>query len=129
MGDLISRNYILKEIEYCEQQTKRDGTASMWDFFMAMEAFRNTVKKAPNANADGNGWIPCTERLPANDNDTYILLSFENFNVPCVGRYIEDEDGGTFYVGDEDESCISQDMYVNAWMPLPASYRECEQNG
>lgn len=67
------------------------------------------------------GWIPCSERLPKNDN--YILLSFENFSVPLVGRYESNEDGGVFYVGDETESCISQDIIVNAWRPLPEPYK------
>ena len=68
------------------------------------------------------GWIPCSERLPENDN--YILLSFENFTVPLVGRYEEDESGGAFYVGDEEESCVSQNIIVNAWRELPEQYKE-----
>ena len=35
----------------------------------------------------------------------------------------EDENGGAFYVGDDDETCVSQDMFVNAWMPLPTPYQ------
>lgn len=55
----------------------------------------------------------------------YILLSFENFSTPIVGRYEEDEDGGgAYYVGDDTETCSSQDLYVNAWMPLPERYKE-----
>lgn len=68
-----------------------------------------------------NGWIPVEEELP--ETDKYILLSFSNFSIPCVGRYEEDENGGTFYVGDDDESCVSQDMFVNAWQPLPHPYQ------
>ena len=68
-----------------------------------------------------NGWIPVEEELP--ETDKYILLSFSNFSIPCVGRYEEDENGGAFYVGDDDESCVSQDMFVNAWMNLPAPYQ------
>ena len=67
-----------------------------------------------------NGWIPCSEPP---ENDRYVLLSFENFSVPMVGRYEEDENGGAFYVGDDDETCVSQDMFVNAWMNLPAPYQ------
>lgn len=60
--------------------------------------------------------VPITEK--------YILLSFENFSVPCIGRYEEDEDGGgAYYVGDETETCSSQDLFVNAWMELPESYK------
>lgn len=66
-------------------------------------------------------WIP-SEEPPASGK--YVLLSFENFSNPLVGRYEEDEDGGgTYYVGDDEESCISQDIIVNAWMPLPKLYK------
>lgn len=85
---------------------------------------KEIVKKA--SEEYNGGWIPCSERYP--DNDNYVLLSFENYSVPCVGRYEEDENGGAFYIGDEDESCVSQDMFVNAWQPLPEPYRESEQN-
>lgn len=54
----------------------------------------------------------------------YILLSFANFNVPLVGRYEEDEEGGAYYIGDETETCSSQELIVNAWMPLPEPYKE-----
>ena len=69
-------------------------------------------------------WILIDEKLP--DTEDYILLSFENFSLPQVGRYEYDhlEESGAFYLGDELETCISQDLYVNAWMPLPKCYRE-----
>lgn len=67
-----------------------------------------------------NGWIPCSE--PPKD-DGYVLLSFENFSVPMVGRYEEDENGGSYYIGDDMESCVTQDIFVNAWMNLPAPYQ------
>ena len=78
-------------------------------------------KLARDTNVGSNGWIPVEEELP--ETDKYILLSFSNFSIPCVGRYEEDENGGAFYVGDDDESCVSQDMFVNAWMNLPAPYQ------
>lgn len=67
-------------------------------------------------------WIDIMEKLPENDN--YVLVSFSNFSVPCIGRYICDDLGGTFYIGDEDESFIENDLIVNAWMPLPECYKE-----
>lgn len=66
-------------------------------------------------------WIPVEEQLP--EDDGYVLMSFENFSLPLIGRYEVDETGGVFYAGDDDESCISQDLIVNAWMPLPEPYR------
>lgn len=70
-----------------------------------------------------DGWIPVEERLP--EDNRYILLSFENFSLPLVGRYEENEEGGAFYIGDcdEEDTCISNDLYVNAWMSLPEPYR------
>ena len=67
-------------------------------------------------------WIPVSERLP--DADEYILVSFENFSVPMIGRYAVDDDGGTFRVGDKDDSFVQHVLYVNAWQPLPEPYRE-----
>ena len=66
-------------------------------------------------------WIPVEERLP--DPDDNILMSFENFDIPLVGRYEADGEGGAFYVGDDRESCASAYLFVNAWMPLPKPYR------
>ena len=67
-------------------------------------------------------WIDADVEVPIGKG--YILISFANFSVPCVGRYEEDENGdGTFYLGDETETCNSQELFVNAWMPLPEPYR------
>lgn len=84
----------------------------------------NVIKKFVQEVAEeyNDGWISCSEKFP--DNESYILLSFDNFSVPCVGRYKQDESGGAFYIGDDDETCISQDLYVNAWQPLPVPYKE-----
>ena len=82
------------------------------------KVIKETVKEIEENH---NGWIPVDEELP--ETDKYILLSFSNFSIPCVGRYEEDENGGAFYVGDDDETCVSQDMFVNAWMNLPAPYQ------
>ena len=68
------------------------------------------------------GWIPVTERLP--ETGKHVLIAFSNFTVPITGRYEEDEEGGAFFSGDEDESLISKGLIVNAWMPLPEPYHE-----
>ena len=75
-------------------------------------------------------WIPVTERLP--ENDDYVLMSFENFSLPLVGRYVDDEKlGGAWYLGDcfDEDTCLANDLFVNAWMPLPEPYREDEEDG
>lgn len=69
-------------------------------------------------------WIPVEERLP--DSDKFVLISFENFPIPQIGRYEEDKEGGTWYVGDDDVSCSSCGIFVNAWMPLPERFKHEE---
>lgn len=39
-----------------------------------------------------DGWIPVEEQLP--EDDSYILLSFDNFTIPIIGRYEERKEGG-----------------------------------
>lgn len=88
----------------------------------AIEIVKQDAEKfGTDTNVGSNGWIPVEEELP--ETDKYILLSFSNFSIPCVGRYEEDENGGAFYIGDETESCVKQDMFVNAWMNLPTPYQ------
>lgn len=85
------------------------------------DAYINAIEIVKQeAEQYNNGWIPYSEPP---ENDRYVLLSFENFSVPMVGRYEEDENGGAFYVEDDDETCVSQDMFVNAWMNLPDPYK------
>ena len=72
-------------------------------------------------NHMNDGWIPVEEKVP--DSGIYIFLSFTNFTLPMIGRYEKDSDSGAFYIGDEEETCVSQDLYVNAWQPLPKPYR------
>ena len=70
-------------------------------------------------------WIPVAELLP--QSGKYVLMSFENFTLPAIGRYeVNDEGDGAWYLGDNDEgdTCCSVGLFVNAWMPLPEPYRE-----
>lgn len=84
---------------------------------------RKWYQKGYEDGRKDNGWIPVETKLP--EDDRYILLSFENFSLPLVGRYEENEKGGAFYLGDcdEEDTCISNDLYVNAWTYLPERYR------
>mgnify|MGYP003227789574 FL=1 len=69
-------------------------------------------------------WISCSERMP--EDESYILVSFENYTMPDIARYEENDEGGTFYPGDDEKSYSSYGFFVNAWMPLPEPYREEE---
>ena len=67
-------------------------------------------------------WILISERLP--EDESYILVSFENSTMPDIARYEENDEGGTFYPGDDEKSYSSYGVFVNAWMPLPEPYKE-----
>lgn len=85
------------------------------------------LKQIQEAMRQYKGWIPIEEALP--DPDEHILVSFENFSIPMIGRYtVDDDDSGTFRIGDVDETFIENDLYVNAWMPLPESYRHVPEH-
>lgn len=66
-------------------------------------------------------WIPCSERLPKTGE--YVLISCEGFDVPSVGKYEENDIGGTFYLR-EDVPCEDFGIAVEAWRPLPEPYKE-----
>ncbi len=69
-------------------------------------------------------WIPVdSEQKPPTEG--YILLSFSNYPGLCIGRYEEDEDGGgSFYDGDQEDPLTKYGLFVNAWMPCPPRYED-----
>ena len=122
---LNSKKVYFQRFYECEGKSEHDADlnkSTQLAFDDAIEIVKQEAEKfGTDTNVGSNGWIPVEEELP--ETDKYIFLSFSNFSIPCVGRYEEDENGGAFYVGDDDETCISQDMFVNAWMYLPAPYQ------
>lgn len=83
----------------------------------------NTLLNDLEQDEKENGWIPVGERMP--DPDKYIAILLDNCDIPAIGRYtVDDEGGGTFRVGDQDESFLELNLFVNAWMPLPKPYKE-----
>lgn len=81
----------------------------------------DTIRETFNEQEWYQGWIPITEAFPENSDD--IILSFEKYSTTAVGRYKEDEEGGTFYMYDG-VACLEYGLFVNAWMPMPEVYRE-----
>ena len=67
-------------------------------------------------------WIPVTERLPEDESD--VLVSFENCSDTDIARYEENEEGGVFYPVDDECTYMQYGLFVNAWMPLPERYKE-----
>lgn len=89
------------------------------DFLEMIEQLQDDLEQ----DEKENDWIPVGEKLP--DPDKYIAISLDNCDIPAIGRYtVDDEGGGTFRVGDQEESFLELNLVVDAWKPLPEPYRE-----
>lgn len=91
-----------------------------------LDVLINKIRNLPEEDS----WIPINE----DDPETFpkpgecILLSFMDFSEPYIGRYEVDEEGGAFFLDDEEETCVSNGLIANAWKPLPKSYRPSERS-
>lgn len=113
-----------KQVKYADEWTDWDAPYLYTDEKEAEAKARQLRNQRKRLKS---GWIPVTEGLP--ENDEYVLLSFENPSRSSVGRYVGDEKlGGAWYEGDcfGEDTCLANDLFVNAWMPLPKPYREDE---
>ena len=56
---------------------------------------------------------------PPETND-YVLLHFDNFDPPLIGRYEGNEEyGGNYFIGDDADPAIKQGIIVDGWMYIP----------
>ena len=108
-------------IKAIDKHTREDGTLDD-DISCILEEVESVDAK--DTSVPGK-WIPITERTP--EDESYILVSFENATMVDIARYEEDDEGGRFYQGDDDEAYSKYGMYVNAWMPLPELYKSEEE--
>ena len=99
-------------------------TFDEWKY--VVDVFNSEHLKAPENYCDIL-WHVIDEENPNTfpPTDGYILLNFSNFTRPCIGRCEGNEDEGfTFFEGDDEKSLASYGLFVNAWMPLPERYTE-----
>lgn len=107
----------------------KDGTFSAYDdsYDVVIHCETEEEQKKVIERLKSTNWIPVSERLPSLDK--HIAISLDNCDIPAIGRYtVDDEGGGTFRVGDQDESFLELNLFVNAWMPLPEPYKEGEEH-
>ena len=115
----IVKEFVEKLAERLEEL--KEESIDKWDGGASHKAYVKAIEIVSKLAEEYNqGWIPVTEKLP--NTDEYLLLSFENWSIPAIGRYEEDDEGGAFYIGD-DSTCSSFGLFVNAWMPLPEPYK------
>lgn len=67
-------------------------------------------------------WHECFDDDPNSfpDDSRNVLVSFSNFSLSIIGQWRVDEGGaGCWYLGDTDETFLSEDLYVDGWWELP----------
>ncbi|MFR2490629.1 MAG: hypothetical protein ACLS9B_08745 [Coprococcus comes] len=94
-------------MRYTEYHT---GKAVIKDKNKLSEAMEKLARYEDAEEKDRLGqWIPCSERMPD------------------IARYEENDEGGTFYPGDDEKPYSSYGIFVNAWMPLPKPYKQNDE--
>lgn len=71
-------------------------------------------------------WHECFDDDPASfpDDERNVLVSFSNFSLSIIGQWRVDENGaGCWYLGDTDETFLSEDLFVDGWWELPKKPR------
>jgi hypothetical protein len=71
-------------------------------------------------------WHECFDDDPASfpDDERNVLVSFSNFSLSIIGQWRVDEDGsGCWYLGDTDETFLSEGLFVDGWWELPKKPR------
>lgn len=123
--ELIDRKVLQEEIESLTMTITgmRSGKTIT---IQALEEYKKSILRIideqPTVHENDN-WIPVEDTDHTPENESYVLVSFSNFNVPDIARYEENEEGGTYYPGDDEESYLKYGLFVNAWQPLPKPYR------
>ena len=76
-----------------------------------------------------NGWIPCSERLPEED-DTLYLVSYKkiffdkSFYFYDIAYLYTFPNGTRYWVSATKSDNVIQVSKVSAWQPLPEQYKE-----
>ena len=100
-----------REVENVPQDT------DYWSYVGAVSKCEEIVQEV--AKEYGNGWIPCSERLPENTESVLITTAFEVVMMAFLGTSKKWCYPNGRRIGD------SQDMPI-AWQPLPAPYQKGE---
>ena len=123
----IVQDVSAKQVKYADEWADWDAPYLYTD---EKEARAKAEQLLRQRNRLKSRWIPVTERLP--ENGDYVLMSFEKFPLASTGYYVGNkETGGNWYLANwiDEYTCLANDLFVNAWMPLPEPYREDEEDG
>lgn len=101
------------------------------DMMISYRSVVRVINKQPKVSE----WIPCSERLPSNDEEEVLIFYREKsedennaFEGMAISRYRQVVIGGSFDLGYKDWVApfdyFHKSYKVIAWMPLPAPYKE-----
>lgn len=117
------KEFIEKLIERLEEKRKKSASVLVgWAYEDAIEIVNELAEE------HNNGWIPCSERLPQEDEPVCVLCQIVNVMLKngtvtsgWCNRYLE-----KWYVLDHHHDYPLPFEYkdVIAWQPLPAPYEE-----
>ena len=142
MSDLISRAEAIEAVRYAEHRfTVADEQHGMgtvkWDMYGVYTAEAvEAINALPSADAVHGEWIPCSDRLPSEDE--IVNITWVNHNPPPYYTDIAEKPfvaSGLRYRGKwywyssvcqdlhQDFDIIDKDIEVIAWQPLPTPYK------
>ena len=114
---------ILDRLDSHIEDAKSEGDFS---YIKPFEIAKISVQEV--AEEYNNGWIPCSERLPEED-DTLYLVSYKkiffdkSFYFYDIAYLYTFPNGNRYWVSAKSDN-VRQVSKVSAWQPLPEQYKE-----
>jgi hypothetical protein len=116
--DVISDDGFWTIAKYSNKEKALKAMEMLRDAYSCTNIFQ--FPKDEEVMLNGGRWIPVDKPPKIGQS---VLLSFENLSVVMTGYYDGDEQSGAYY-DDYDRLYTEQNLFVNAWQPLPNPYRD-----
>ena len=117
--DLIDRQEVLAETGKWLNDLLEDDSATK--IRVGVRMVRIYMKQMSAVKPEPQ-WHECFEDDPNSfpDDDRNVLVSFSNFSLSIIGQWRVDDNGsGCWYLGDTDETFLSEGLFVDGWWELP----------
>ncbi|MFU8332303.1 DUF551 domain-containing protein [Enterobacter hormaechei] len=98
--------------------------AAMWEGWKGRAAMLQGAEPVTTANKLQDGWIPCSERMPEDDDFVYIWPRPDfgvELHVAQYGKFDKRDTGWYAQVYEQNYGIEYYPVRVTHWMPLPAA--------